>query len=124
MHFATFLQYVFPMIFLVATVVSFVRRWRSIALFDDVRVDPTANIAVLSWQDFETLVGDGFRHRGFKVAERGGAAPDGGVDLELAGGQSAFRFSASNGGRGRSVFQWCVSSAALWRRSGSPAGMW
>ena len=61
MHFATLLQYVFPMIFLVATVVSFVRRWRSIALFDDIRVDPTASIAVLSWQDFETLVGDGFR---------------------------------------------------------------
>src|SRR5712672_2068608 len=59
--FAAFLQYIFPIIFLAAAVVSFVRRSRSIALFDDVRRGPTANIAALSWQDFETLVAEGFR---------------------------------------------------------------
>jgi restriction system protein len=88
--FATLLQYVFPIIFLAAAVVSFVRRSRSIALFDDVRRAPTANIAALTWHDFEALVGEGFRHRGFEVTERGGAAPDGGVDLALARGHERF----------------------------------
>jgi restriction system protein len=88
--FAAILQYVFPMIFLVAAMASFVRRSRSIALFDDVRGDPAANIAALSWQEFETLVGEGFRNRGFDVTERGGAAPDGGVDLALARGHERF----------------------------------
>ena len=68
--FAAFLQYIFPIIFLASAVVSFVRRSRSIALFENVRGDPTVNIAALSWQDFETLVAEGFRHRGFEVTER------------------------------------------------------
>jgi hypothetical protein len=78
--FTAFLQYIFPMIFLVTAVVSFVRRSRSITLFDDVRGGSKADIANLSWQEFEALVGEGFRHRGFQVTPRGGAAPDGGVD--------------------------------------------
>jgi restriction system protein len=81
--FATLLQYVFPMIFLAAAVVSFVRRSRSITLFDDVRGGSKADIANLSWREFEALVGEGFRHRGFQVTPRGGAGPDGGVDLVL-----------------------------------------
>ena len=39
--FASLLQYIFPLIFLMAAVVSFVRRSRSIALLDDVRSDPS-----------------------------------------------------------------------------------
>jgi restriction system protein len=88
--FAAFLQYVFPIIFLVAAAVSYVKRSRSVALFNDVRGDPTANIAALTWQDFEALVGEGFRHRRYEVTERGGAAPDGGVDLVLARGHERF----------------------------------
>jgi restriction system protein len=88
--FATILKYIFPMIFLVTAVLSFVRRSRSVALFNDVRGDPSKDIASLSWRDFETLVGEGFRHRGFEVTERGGAAPDGGVDLTLARGHERF----------------------------------
>jgi restriction system protein len=86
--FATLLQYVFPMIFLVAAVVSLVRRSRSITLFDDVRGGSKDDIANLSWQEFEVLVGEGFRHRDFQVTPRG--APDGGVDLALARGHERF----------------------------------
>jgi restriction system protein len=82
--FAALLQYIFPMIFLVAAVMSFVSRSRSVRLLDAVRSDPKADVSALCWQDFESLVGEGFRHRGFVVTERGGAAPDGGVDLALA----------------------------------------
>ena len=101
--FAVLLQYIFPMIFLVAAVVSFAKRSRSIMLFDDVRGGPKAEIANLSWQEFEALVGEGFRHRGFEVAERGGAAPDGGVDLVLARGQNAGRQDWVNGGPSQEV---------------------
>lgn len=41
------------------------------------------DIASISWQEFEQLVGEGFRQRGFQVSERGGSSPDGGVDLAL-----------------------------------------
>jgi hypothetical protein len=57
------------MIFLVAAVASFVKRPRSITLFDDVRGGSKADIANLSWQEFEALVGEGFRHRGFEVTD-------------------------------------------------------
>jgi restriction system protein len=88
--FATLLQYVLPAIFMVAAVVSFISRSRSIALFDDVSSESGVNVANLSWREFETLVGEGFRRRGFEVVERGGAGPDGGVDLALARGHERF----------------------------------
>ncbi|MBS0328124.1 MAG: restriction endonuclease [Proteobacteria bacterium] len=40
-------------------------------------------LRALSWQDFERLVGEAFRRQGYRVTERGGGGPDGGVDLEL-----------------------------------------
>lgn len=47
-------------------------------------------MASLTWQQFESLVAEGFRQRGFTVAEKGGAAPEGGVDLILARGTERF----------------------------------
>jgi restriction system protein len=45
-------------------------------------------LRALSWQDFERLVGEAYRRRGYTVEEIGGSAPDGGVDLTLyAGGR-------------------------------------
>jgi restriction system protein len=88
--FATFFQYILPVIFFAAAVVSFIRRSRSIALFDGVSSESAVNVADLSWGDFERLVGEGFRRRGFEVAERGGGGPDGGVDLTLAKGHERF----------------------------------
>ncbi|WP_233094641.1 restriction endonuclease [Delftia acidovorans] len=38
----------------------------------------------MSWQQFETLVGEGFQQRGGRVKETGGGGPDGGVDLVLS----------------------------------------
>jgi restriction system protein len=88
--FATLFQYALPAIFSAAAVVSFISRSRSIALFDDVRNESAVNVADLSWGDFEKLVGEGFRRRGFDVAERAGGGPDGGVDLMLAKGHERF----------------------------------
>jgi restriction system protein len=119
--FATFFQYILPVIFFAAAVVSFIRRSRSIALFDDVSSESAVNVADLSWGDFERLVGEGFRRRGFEVA--GGGGPDGGVDLTLAGMSDSW-CNVSNGGRGRLAFRWSASYTGLWRLREQPAGTW
>lgn len=41
------------------------------------------SVRALPWHEFEHLVGEAFRRQGFRVEERGGVAPDGGVDLIL-----------------------------------------
>jgi restriction system protein len=61
--------------------VSFLKGRQASELLAEARTG--RDIASMSWQEFERLVGEGFRQRGFKVNERGGASPDGGVDLEL-----------------------------------------
>jgi restriction system protein len=40
----------------------------------------------MSWREFEMLVGEGFRLKGYQVAETGGGGADGGVDLVLTKG--------------------------------------
>lgn len=40
-------------------------------------------INALSWQEFEHLVAEAYRRRGYRVRERGGSGADGGIDLEL-----------------------------------------
>ena len=81
--FAMILQYIIPAALVVGGMVSLVTRSRSISLIDDVRRGNGRDVSSLSWQEFETLVGEGFRQRGFQVTERGGAGADGGVDLTL-----------------------------------------
>jgi restriction system protein len=82
--FAAFFQYVLPVALLAGSAVALARRHRAKALLNGVRSNRTTNIGSLSWQDFERVVGEGFRRRGFEVVDRGGAAPDGGIDLVLA----------------------------------------
>jgi len=43
-------------------------------------------LRALSWQDFERLVGEAYRRRGYTVEEVGGSSPDGGVDVLLYSG--------------------------------------
>jgi restriction system protein len=43
-----------------------------------------ANLAALSWEQFEEVIADAFRRHGYRVRETGGrGTPDGGVDLVL-----------------------------------------
>jgi restriction system protein len=88
--FSTILQFIIPLVFLMGASVSLVKRSRSTKLFEEVRGDSPTRVANLSWQQFEVLIGEGFRRRGFVVTERGGAGPDGGVDLALARGHERF----------------------------------
>jgi restriction system protein len=44
----------------------------------------------MNWRDFELLVGEAFRLRGYSVEETGGGGADGGVDLRLRKGNEVF----------------------------------
>lgn len=77
-------QFILPFICLLGALMSFLRRRKRLGLHQGVRQSSTANaLEQMSWQDFEVLVGEGFRQRGYAVQESGGGGADGGVDLVL-----------------------------------------
>jgi len=41
------------------------------------------SIRSIAWREFEELVGEAYRRKGYRVTETGGGGPDGGVDLIL-----------------------------------------
>lgn len=63
----------------------------------------------MSWQEFELLVGEAFRRKGYAVAENGGGGADGGVDLVLKKMARNFWCNASSGRHAWSV---CLSFAS------------
>lgn len=81
---ATVGQYVLPLTCLAGSSISAWRRWTRQKLAADV-VQSSAGDALngMSWQEFEMLVGEGFRLQGYQVLETGGGGADGGVDLVL-----------------------------------------
>lgn len=84
-------QYIVPGILLCGAIASAFKRWRRGKLHAGVVAKPSRNtLERMSWQDFERLVGETFRRRGFQVEERGGAGPDGGVDLALHLGSDSY----------------------------------
>jgi restriction system protein len=44
----------------------------------------------MNWQQFEAVVGEAFRRKGYSVAEKGGGGADGGIDLVLKKQGEAF----------------------------------
>ena len=72
--------YIAIMLAAVAPVAYFRQLSRRRLLDDQTDLD---SLRAMSWQEFELLVGEGFRRLGYSVEEKGGAAPDGGVDLVL-----------------------------------------
>jgi restriction system protein len=75
-------QFVLPILFAAGSVLSVVRRRRRNQLHD-AATSGAAAIEGMSWAEFEVLVGEAFRRRGYQVVETGGSGPDGGVDLVL-----------------------------------------
>ncbi|MBX3651289.1 MAG: restriction endonuclease [Burkholderiales bacterium] len=79
---ATGLQVLLPAFFLAAAAASAwtaFRHRRNYAAVSGERGH--AALELLSWREFENLVGEFFRRKGFSVEQRGGREPDGGVDL-------------------------------------------
>jgi len=78
--FASVGQYLLPAILIAGAVASL---WgqRSRRVLLDTLPSGTQGLESITWQQFERLVGETLRRKGFKVQELGGDGPDGGVDL-------------------------------------------
>lgn len=84
-------QYLIPFICLLGALASFMRRRKRKALFETASQASSADaVQGMSWQEFEMLVGEGFKRRGYGVRETGGGGADGGVDLVLTKGSERF----------------------------------
>lgn len=84
-------QYLLPVVCLVGAATSaWKRRQRRALLRDAAAAQDASALDGMSWPEFEALVGEAFRLRGFSVLESGGGGPDGGVDLVLKKGSEKF----------------------------------
>jgi restriction system protein len=100
--FATVGQYVLPILFLLGSAISFFKRKKREHLFEEsAQARDAAALNDPSWQEFEMLVGEAFRRKGYAVRETGGGGADGGVDLAISKDNKTIWYSASNGRRGR-----------------------
>ena len=85
------LQYVVPLAFAMGALISVLKRRKQSELHDKVSATPHRGaLEKMSWREFEDLTAEVFRRKGFKVIERGGAGPDGGVDVELRMGSDKY----------------------------------
>jgi len=77
-------QYLLPFAFLVGAAMSAYGRHKRRALHEQVAASPDQGaLNDMSWQQFEALVGEAFRRKGYSVTETGGGGADGGIDLVL-----------------------------------------
>tara|TARA_R100001443_G_scaffold50810_1_gene62788 strand:- start:13621 stop:14448 length:828 start_codon:yes stop_codon:yes gene_type:complete len=85
-YFAYWGRYLLPVIFVFGAVTSLKAKAKRVSLLNNVRYDSAPqqdSLAAISWREFEMLVGQFFREKGYKVTETAEGA-DGGVDLHLA----------------------------------------
>lgn len=88
---ATVGQYALPFVCLCGALMSALQRSRRRSLHEHASVATAASaLDGMSWREFEMLVGEAFRRRGFSVTELGGDGPDGGIDLVLRKGNEKF----------------------------------
>jgi restriction system protein len=77
-------QYLVPFFCLIGAAISASRRRARTQLIDKVVADTGSSaLKEISWREFEQVVGEAFRLRGYSVLETGGGGADGGVDLVL-----------------------------------------
>src|SRR5271166_6089559 len=60
---------------------SFVNRSKGFRLFEAAQDDTPSVVRAIEWRNFELLICEAFRREGYRVEERGGSGPDGGIDL-------------------------------------------
>ncbi len=85
------LQYIVPLALSLGAFVSFSRRRRQSELHGQVAKDSSLDaLEKMTWREFEGLAAESIRRQGYRVVERGGDGPDGGVDLELHMGKDKY----------------------------------
>lgn len=88
---ATWGQYLVPLLLLAGAATSAIGRRQRQGLVAKVTANADASgLRAMSWRDFERLVGEAFRLRGYTVTETGGGGADGGIDLQLTRGDETF----------------------------------
>lgn len=88
---AMFFQYLIPFAFVLGAGLSAFQRKKTKERYDRTREIGTRSALLdMSWEQFESLVGEHFRRRGYQVRQRGGVTADGGVDIELMRGTEKF----------------------------------
>lgn len=75
-------QYFVPAALVFGAIASIFGRLRRKKLFDSVASNGNT-LESISWREFELLVGEAFRRKGFTVQETGQRGADGGIDLVL-----------------------------------------
>ncbi len=89
--FAMFFQYVLPVVFLIGAGMSaYKRSKREELVFNVATAEHASVLGDMTWQEFEALVSEAFRIRGYVVKETGGGGADGGVDMVLTKGTEKF----------------------------------
>ncbi len=86
-YFAYWGRYLLPAIFISGAVASLLAKAKREKLLNNVRFDSETKrdpFAAISWREFEMLVGQFFREKGYRVSETAQGA-DGGIDLHLTG---------------------------------------
>jgi restriction system protein len=85
-------QYLVPVALLLGAALSAWNGARAKKLLSSARKasEGVEHLKTVNWRDFETLVGQAFRERGFSVKDAGGAGPDGGIDLVLHQGRDKY----------------------------------
>lgn len=77
-------QYLLPFIILGGAAMSAYGHYTRRALHAQVAASPHRGaLNEMSWKQFEALVGEAFRRKGYSVTETGGGGADGGIDLAL-----------------------------------------
>lgn len=82
-------QYLLPCLFLLGAGISAYKRNQAKQLHAEA-ANRADGVAQGTWREFEVLVGEYFRHRGFAVLDNGGGGPDGGVDVLLKKGSDRY----------------------------------
>ena len=81
---AMFGQYVLPFAFGLGAVTSAINLIRQKKVYNHVaKRSGVSALNEMSWGDFERLVSEYYRRKGFQVTREGGNGPDGGIDLIL-----------------------------------------
>jgi restriction system protein len=79
--FAMFGQYLLPFIFTAGAIASIIGRRKRRNLLESAATSKGNPLLSITWHEFELLVGEALRRRGFSVRETGKNGPDGGIDL-------------------------------------------
>lgn len=85
------LQYLLPAVFMAFAALSVWLRYKQYKNYADVAGERGhVALELLTWHEFEQLVGEFFRRKGFRVERRGGHEPDSGVDLVASIGEDRY----------------------------------